>query len=218
MDTTATCRRDSARPQHQPPLPPSLPIEPLPELPDDVLGQPPIGLRCPAGTPPDGFTFPGAKATKGGWLLPCPCCCHGWVALKPNGTRYGYHIAAELSCTGEKCAPADITWWQAWRCGELVWRDLVEPGTQGRRYFIGACRNAIRRVLAAKDSCQHLAVEVYGLGQLAAGTGIEHEDALQAFLSIAKHTALDPVEVARTAAERMLAGRAKPRSGKGPRR
>ena len=66
--------------------------DPLP-LPD--VGRPPLHRLCPEGTPPIGLEVLGARATTGGYLVPCPCCVQGWCLLVPDGQPYGYGISLD---------------------------------------------------------------------------------------------------------------------------
>lgn len=79
-------------------------------------GLPPPVTLCPAGTPPAGLAFMGARATTSCWMVPCPCCLSGWVPVLPSGSRFGYRVAVSDGCSG-RCDPADVTWWYWWRLG-----------------------------------------------------------------------------------------------------
>jgi hypothetical protein len=74
-------------------IPPALPhLEPDP-LPLPDVGRPPRHRLCSEGTPPIGLEFLGAKATLGGYLMPCPCCVQGWALLVPTGEPYSYSVS-----------------------------------------------------------------------------------------------------------------------------
>ena len=106
-------------------------------------GDPPDHFWCPGHVPPDGFEFMGAVVTKACWFLPCPVdCCPGWVPLVPDGSRFGYRLAAEDGCT-RGCEAPEILWWQNWRLGDLPALERGEPDERARRYATGV----VRRIL-----------------------------------------------------------------------
>jgi hypothetical protein len=62
-------------------------------------GEPPPELWCEYGTPPNGFTWLGARNTVRGWLYPCPACCRGWVPLVPSATDERDYDIGPIGCS-----------------------------------------------------------------------------------------------------------------------
>src|SRR3954463_5846856 len=132
-------------------IPPALPrLEPDP-LPLPDVGRPPHHRLCPEGTPPIGLEFLGAKATTGGYLLPCPCCVQGWALLVPTGEPCSYTVSLGHGCS-RGCAGPHIAWCHAWRCMDLPPEPAVVPDEKGRRYAVAAVRNEMRQLLERRPA------------------------------------------------------------------
>jgi hypothetical protein len=199
-------RAGSARPQYERTLPPSLPIEPLLDLPAELQGDPPAITVCPEGTPPDAFDFPGAKRTKLGWVYRCPCCSRGVVILRPTGQPYTYTIYAQASCSGEQCPPELILWWQELHCGRLP--GLVgEPDERARRYASAV----LRRVLAdmpERPSAVDLKRSAFKAGQWIEASGVVVDQLAHSIMTAARRSGLG--HLAGDLGDALTAGRAKP--------
>jgi hypothetical protein len=171
-------------------------------------GDPPGDLWCPAGLPPDPFAFMGAVGTKACWLCPCPCCCAGWVALVPDGTRSGYRIAAEPGCSAG-CEAPEVLWWQSWRLGELPTREPAEADEQARRYAYGALRRVLGELPDRPDR-KRLLRAAFDAGRWLAAGGLPPDPIAQALLTAAGRAGLDPTTIAPELAAAVTAGRARP--------
>lgn len=195
-----------ARPEILPPPPP---------LPPEVADELPAGdLWAPAGTPPCAFEFMGAKPTSIGWLVPCPRCCQGWAALRPDGTAFGYRLAAHLGCSAG-CQPAEIALWHALRLGDLAavhrLRPQPEPDEEERRYLIGALRHAARRIGEAREPLTALRREARSLAALAAGIGADPAEIARALAVVAHAARLQPEAAAVAILEGARSGASQPR-------
>lgn len=103
---------------------------------------------APGGGRPSGLEFLGCRGTFECWLIPCPCCCRGWVPVVPDGTEFGYRTAVEIGCS-RGCEPELVAWWHAWRLGEPVPRPKATDDQ--RRYARAAVRRALGDALVGKD-------------------------------------------------------------------
>ena len=193
-----------------PPALPHLEPDPLP-LPD--VGRPPRHRLCPEGTPPIGLEFLGAKATLGGYLLPCPCCVQGWALLVPTGEPYSYAVSLGHGCS-RGCAGPDIAWWHAWRCMDLPPEPAVVarregPAVRGGR---GAERDApAPRAQARRPGARPRRV-AFKAGQFMAASGFTQETILADLLRVAAGLGAEPGAVRTPLAQALAAGQAKPRS------
>src|SRR5690242_17475470 len=187
-------------------------LEPDP-LPLPGVGRPPRHRLCPEGTPPIGLEFLGAKATTGGYLLPCPACVQGWCLLVPDGQPYGYSISLQHGCS-RGCAGPDIAWWHAWRCMDLPPEPAVVPDQKGRRYAVAAVRGEMRRLLELRpaDPVRGLSAVAFKAGQFMAATGFDQDIILSDLLRVAAGLGAEPAAVRASLAQALAAGQAKPRS------
>jgi hypothetical protein len=167
-------------------------------------GRAPFPTVAPGG-PPDGLEFLGARETVAGWLLPCPCCCQGWVPLAARGGAYELHLS--IGCT-RGCDPAYIAWWHSWRLGEIPPR-LAEDRERAYRY----ARGAIRRVLAGlppNPSERSLRGAAYAAGRWAEAGGLPAGPVATHLIAAARRAGLNPEAVAPKLARAFKAGRAVP--------
>lgn len=176
---------------------------PRPGLP---AGRPaPPALRCEEGTPPLGWEFLGAAATAAAWVMPCPCCLEGWVALVPDGRPYGYRVALALGCGGG-CPPALVVWWHAWRLGELPADPPRGPTPRSRAHARAVVSAEIGSRLAGsaarRDPAGALRAAAFRVGRVLEPGGLAVDDVAGALLDAARALGLDPAaagEVARRA-------------------
>ena len=167
-------------------------------------GRAPFPAMAP-GSPPDGLGFLGAKETVAGWLLPCPCCCQGWVALACRGHSYDLHLG--IGCT-RGCDPAHIAWWRLWRLGEVPPQVVDDP----RRAYAYA-RGVIRRIfegLPPRPSESTLRAAAYAAGRWAEAGGIPAAPIAKYLMAAAGRAGLAPEVVAPKLARAFRAGRAVP--------
>jgi hypothetical protein len=82
-------------------------------------GEPSREALCPAGTPPGGLAYLGARATVRCWMVSCPECLAGWLAVLPSGSPFGYRPAVSLGCS-RGCPPDLVEWAWHWRLGNLA--------------------------------------------------------------------------------------------------
>jgi hypothetical protein len=180
----------------------TLPLGPCPIR----SGTPPGEQWAPLGTPPDTFTFMGAVPTRRCWMVPCPCCGTGWVLVVPDGTDYGYGLAAEVGCNAG-CAPPEIAWWHLLRLGE---RPPPEPPDErAKRYAAGA----IRRILATlpeRPSMTELRRAAFTAGGWLEAGQLRAGPIAAALLGAARRAGLEPASLVPELAAAVLAGRARP--------
>ena len=172
MDTLARHPRNAAAAFG--PRPSRLEPDPLP-LPD--VGRPPRHRLCREGTPPIGLEFLGAKATLGGYLMPCPCCVQGWCLLVPDGEPYGYASASSTAARAAARVPTSPggTPGAAWTCRRSP---PSSPDEKGRRYAVAAVRNEMRQLLERRpaDPVRGLSSVAFKAGQFMAATGFDQDD------------------------------------------
>jgi hypothetical protein len=200
--TTRASGRDAARS-----LPPPLSIVepgPLPFQP----GVPHLSRRCPAGTPPDGFEFLGAVATVRCWMTPCPCCCEGWVALTPDGSRYGYAMEAEAGCSAG-CAGPEISWWHLSRLGELPSATAGPIDHRASRYAKACVRRQLAELPERPDEAQ-LRQVAYQIGRWLEAGDLPIGAVANTLLAAAERSGLDRAALAPRLAAAVSAGRAQP--------
>lgn len=164
---------------------------------------------CPGGAPPAGLEFIGCRGTLQCWLLPCPCCCVGWVPVVPIGDAdpYGYRLAAaEVGCSAG-CDSPEILWWHLWRLG--VPPPTSEPAdpTRARRYA-GACVRRILGDLPERPTLEALRSSAYRIGGWLEAGNIAPDGAAAALLAAASRGG--HCNSAHLLAEAMTAGRAQP--------
>jgi hypothetical protein len=194
------------------PLPPAVPALDPDELPVPA-GEPPRHRLCPQGAPPIGLEFLGARATIGGYLMPCPCCVRGWSLLVPDGTPYGYAIALTHGCS-HGCEPEHIAWWQLWRSMEMPPEPEIATDERSRRYATAAMRGELRELLERRpaDPLPGLARLAYRAGQFTATAGFREDAALDDLLGVAVGLGLAPAAARPRLAQALAAGQARPRS------
>lgn len=178
-------------------------MAPLP-LPD--AEPPPARAWCRAGTPPDGFEFLGAVATEECFLMVCPACLIGWVAIVPDGTRFGYRLASEIGCSAG-CDPPEVAWWHLWRLGELP--PPPPPGERARRYAAGAIRRTLAD-LPERPSRDQLRRVAFDAGRWLEAGGLSTNAVARVLLDAAGRAALDGPALSAELAASIQAGRAQP--------
>ena len=177
--------------------------DPLPFAPGDLEPE----RWAEDGLPPDGFTFLGARRTVGGWLMPCPICCAGWVPLVPAGD--GYRLGVEVGCSRGCDDAAEMMRMHLLRLGELPTREAVEPDERARRYATGA----IRRILGSlpeRPSQTQLRRAAFDAGSWLEAGHLPADPVAKALLTAAVRAGLDLHPLASKLAADVLAGRASP--------
>jgi hypothetical protein len=171
-------------------------------------GDPPGHLWCPAHVPPDGFEFMAAVGTQVCFLQPCPVNCPGWGLVVPDGSRFGYRLAAEVGCT-RGCEAPEILWWQSWRLGDLPALEPDEPDERARRYATGVVRRVLGE-LPDVPSVRQLRRAAFIIGKWVDASGLPVELIAGALLSAAARAGFDPIAIAPVLAAALTAGRARP--------
>lgn len=169
-------------------------------------GIPPGELWAYMGTPPDRLDFWGAVPTRRCWMMPCPCCRAGWCALLPDGTAYGYRLAAEIGCSNG-CDPGEVQWWHLWRLGELPPREPVDE--RARRYAAGAIRRTLTE-LPTRPSAAELRRAAFSAGRWLEAGGQGPDAVAGVLLQAAVRAGHDAEALAPNLAAAVLAGRARP--------
>jgi hypothetical protein len=196
-------------PAGRPPLAEPRPPDPPPVGPKVLVPA----LRCAEGTPPLGWEFLGSTATAAAYVVPCPCCLHGWVALVPDGRPFGYRIAFELGC-GEGCPPELVAWWHAWRNGDLPAEEPAEPTPRARAYARAAAVAEIRSLAAPaarRDPRRAMRDVAFRIGRILEPGGQPADDVAGALLLAGEALGVESVEAAALARQAVLAGMARPR-------
>lgn len=171
-------------------------------------GRPPQSLWSPAGSPPDGFDFRGAVATTRCWMAPCPCCCSGWVALVPDGSRYGYAIETAAGCSCG-CSGPEIAWWHLWRLGCLPPREPATVTGRTRAY----AKAVIRRQLADlpnRPTADQLRGVAFQLGRWLEAADLPADLVAPALLAAGERAGLARADLAAPLAAAVTAGRSDP--------
>jgi hypothetical protein len=172
------------------------------------IGNPPGSLLCAAGTPPDGYDYLGAVSTIRGWLYPCPCCCEGWVGLAPDGSRFGYGIAADVGCSCG-CVGPEISWWQLWQLGHLPPR-IVQAVTGRTKAYVKAVVRRMLVDLPQQPTLDELRQVAFQLGRWLEAGGLSAEAIAPSLLAACDRAQLARAELASKLAEAVSAGRADP--------
>lgn len=170
-------------------------------------------LRCAEGTPPFGWEFLGATATAAAYVMPCPACVWGWVALVPDGRPFGYRVAFEHGCR-EGCPPELVAWWHAWRQGELPRPVFGKPTARAQAYARAAATAEIRSLAgetARREPRQALRDAAFRIGRVLQSGGLPEDDAAEALLLAARGLGIDLTEAAALTRMALLAGSAAPR-------
>ena len=143
--------------------------------------------------------------------MPCPACLVGWVAIVPDGTRFGYRLAYKIGCkqigSEVSCNSAEIAWWHLWRMGELP--PLAPPGARERRYVKAELRNLVAE-LPEQPTLDELHTAAYRAGSMAEAAGMPGRDVAHAIMVAARRSGLAPEEIAQDLATSFSAGRARP--------
>jgi hypothetical protein len=149
-----------------------------------------------------------AAATQVCFLQPCPANCPGWVPVVPDGSRFGYRLAAEVGCT-RGCDAPKILWWQNWRLGDLPALEPGEPDERARRYATVVVRGILGE-LPDVPSLRQLRRAAFAIGNWLDTSRLPVELIADLLLCAAARAKLDPISVAPVLAAAVTAGRARP--------
>lgn len=180
----------------------------LAPMPADHAGREAMAIYgAPVPPPPCGFEFMGAVRSPNPWiwLLPCPVCVRGRVAVVYGLDRW--ELRAEHGCSGDACAPSHILWWHAWRLGEQPPRPPVDE--RGRRYAQAALRRVMES-LPARCTLANLRAVAEQAGHWLEAADLDPDPVADALIGAADRSGLDFATMARPLAEAMTRGRAKP--------
>ena len=146
----------------------------------------------------------GAVQTVRCWMYLCPACVVGWIALVPDGSRYGYAIETAAGCSGP-----EIVWWQLWRLGCLPPREVVPATARAKAY----AKAVIRRQLAdlpAWPTADQLRSAAYQLGRWLEAGDLSADVVAPALLAAGERAGLARDELVSPLAAAVTAGRADP--------
>jgi hypothetical protein len=169
-------------------------------------GTPPGEQWAPMGVPPDNFEFMDAVPTRECWMMPCPVCGVGWCRVVPDGSPYGYRLAAELGCS-IGCEAPEVAWWQPYRLGERPPRE--PPDERARAYASAVIRRRLAK-LPARPSQLELRRTAFTAGQWIETGNLSAGPVERVLLGAASRSGLDPTSLALELADAILAGRARP--------
>jgi hypothetical protein len=130
------------------------------------------------------------------------------VPLLPDGSWYGYRLAAEIECS-QGCEAPEILWWQGWRLADLTAHEPVEPDERARRYAAGALRRILGELPEVPTERQ-LTGSAYQTGRWLETGRLPAEPVAGTLLAAAARAGLDPVTIAPKLAAALTAGRARP--------
>ena len=153
--------------------------------------------------PPAGLEFLGAVPSGDPrfYLMDCPACLAGAVAIVPEGDDW--RIAGEVGCSAG-CGEPSIIWWHMWRTGDLP--PPLPPDDRQRRYAQGA----VRRMLAEipdRPTAARLRRVAYDVGRFAEAGALETAPLAKALAAAADRAGIADTNVVIAA---MSAGRAVP--------
>ena len=173
-------------------------------------GDAPPELTCSLGCEPYGqWRYFNPKATVGGHLITCPCCCQGWAALVPDpADPTDYMIFFEAGCS-RGCPPEELVWWLAWRLGERP--PAPPPDERERRYCRACCRRLVGDLeeRPADQKERLLAHTAYESGRWAARERVDLKVLTRALLNAARP--LPPDTARRLMAPALAKGLGNPR-------
>jgi hypothetical protein len=123
----------------------------------------------------------------------------------PDGTRFGYRLAAEIGCS-RGCEAPEVLWCQSLLLSKLV---ELEPDERARRYARGTIRGILGQ-LPELPTMPQLCRATFAVGNWLDASGLSVERIAEALLDAAARTGFDPIAIAPELDAALTAGRARP--------